>query len=356
MMEDGRRNVLVGLFVLLGLVALGTLIVLFGQGPTWLVRGGTYPLHITFEQGSGISAGTQVTLKGLAIGRVESIDMINMDKLDQGVDVLVAIEQRFQLPLDTTARTTEPVLGQGRPPIEILPGPSGSGTLAPGATISGSIRTAMDSIFPANIVDTFTLAANQIGDAAEALTPVLEELKPLLEARTPEEVDRPGGPAGNLTSAMARLDASLRHFNEILGDPTLKSRIEDSIANLHKMSERGLGVMDDIETAAREGRAAMTDARGLVTNADQSLARMESQLQSLVRSTVDSLGKIDTLLDHLNVVGQSMSSGQGTVGRLMMDDRVYESLLITIERLSETVEEFRALAQEWREGKVKVGL
>ena len=53
-MEEQRRNLLVGLFVLVGIVAACTLIVLFGQAPTWIMHGDTYPLHVHFDEITGV--------------------------------------------------------------------------------------------------------------------------------------------------------------------------------------------------------------------------------------------------------------------------------------------------------------
>src|SRR5262249_13720221 len=41
-MAESRRNLMVGAFVLFGLVSLGTLVLLIGRGPSWLFAGKTY--------------------------------------------------------------------------------------------------------------------------------------------------------------------------------------------------------------------------------------------------------------------------------------------------------------------------
>lgn len=356
-MAEGRRNLMVGVFVLAGVAALATLIVLFGRGPTWLVRGGTYPVYVRFDHAGGIREGTLVTVQGITIGRVEGVDVADLKRLDAGVEVLVAIESQYVLPQGATAQTTEPVLGQGRPPIELLVrGLEGQPPLQAGASITGVTRSAIDTIFPPGIVATFDTTARQIGDAADALTPVLEELEALLAARSPSDVDRPGGLQGNLTTALSRLDALLKHFNEVLGDPAVKSQLRDAIANLHAMSDKGTKVMSDLEAAAGDGRELMADARQLVSRADQTLITVDTRVTEVAQASVNGLDKIDQFMDHLNVIGAQVSSGQGNVGRLLMDSKLYEALQITVERLSLTVEEFRALIAEWRAGKIRVAL
>ena len=138
-MEETRRNLWVGIFVVLGMAALGTLIVIFGRGPTWLVRGGTYPLHIHFDWVADIRPGNLVNVKGITVGRVEHVGLLDAKRFDAGVDVCVAIESQYWLPEGSRALTTESVLGQGRPPIEIIPGPMDAEPLAPGASIKGRV-------------------------------------------------------------------------------------------------------------------------------------------------------------------------------------------------------------------------
>ena len=95
----------------------------------------------------------------------------------------------------------------------------------------------IESLLPQDIRFTFESDA-QVGEAAEALTPVLTDMHDLPRDAA-SEVDRIGGPQGNLASAVARIDAAAKHLNEVLGDPAVKSQLRETIANAHKMSEDG---------------------------------------------------------------------------------------------------------------------
>jgi ABC-type transporter Mla subunit MlaD len=363
-MQEMQRNVMVGVFALLGLVALGTLIVVFGQGPAGLVAGGTYPLHIHFDEVVDIREGNQVMVKGLSIGRVVSVSMLTPTERTPtdsiavgsvtGVDVVVAIENRYRLPEGSRAQTTEPVLGQGRPPIIIFPGPADAPHLSPNASLPGEMRAAIDQFFPPGVVSTLETSARQIGNAAEALTPVLVEFEDLIKRRTPAEVDE-AGLTGNLSTAVARLDASLKHFNDVLGDPTVKSQVREAVANFHDISERGQRVVEEFETTAADFRAFIADGRKFIATLDKSAGNIEGQVRDLTLAMTDSLDRMDTLLDHIIVVAAHTSSGKGTVGQLFMDDKLHASLVFSVEQLSQAIEEFRALVAEWREGKVRVG-
>ncbi len=372
-MEETRRNLMVGIFVLVGLGALATLIILFGQAPTWLATGNTYLLHVHFDEASGIREGNMVTAKGIEIGRVDRVDLQRTEPLEQppgmrpvpgellvgrevGVDVVLAIKKQYLIPKGSEAISTEPMLGQGRPPIEIIPGPAGAEALSEGATMQGKIRRAIDSIFPSGVVSTFETTARQIGDAAEALTPVLDELKDIFEPRAPGKVDLPGGPQGNMSSAVARFDTALKNINDVLGEGETKNQLRETVANVHEMSENGKKVVTDLQAAAADAREFVAEGRKVAAKADQTLTNLDGQVTDVARKTMDGLDRADRFLDYLNIVGEQVTSGKGNVGQLFMDSKLYEALSFTAERLGLAIDDARALIAEWRQGRIKVAL
>ncbi len=355
MLDETRRNVWVGLFVLAGVGALGALVLLFGQAPTTFFQGRTYEIKAHFDQVADIRPGNLVTARGITIGRVSSVDLRDPSRFDAGVEVSLAIDKRYRIPTGSSALTTEKVIGQGRPPIEILPGPADAVALEDGATIQGKVRGGLESLFPGAVVQSLETAAVQIGSAAEALTPVLREMETLMRQRSPAVVDA-GAEQGNVSSAVARLDASLKHFNEVLGDPTVKSQLRETVSNLYEMTERGKKVMGDVEAAATDGKALMSDMKNLVARADTSLQNIDQRVNEIGRGTTDALGKASNFFDELHTVSKPVTSGEGNLGRLFMDARLYDSLLITTDRMAMAIEELRLLIAEWRQGRVKIAL
>jgi ABC-type transporter Mla subunit MlaD len=369
-MEETRRNLMVGIFVLVGLGALATLIILFGQAPTWLATGNTYTLHVHFDEVSGIREGNMVTAKGIEIGRVDRVDLQRPPPLERpkgapgevfvgrnvGVDVELAIKTQYLIPKGSVAQATEPMLGQGRPPIEIIPGPSEAEALPPGSYIDGTVRRAIDSIFPSGVVTTFETTARQIGDAAEALTPVLDEMKQLLQPLAPTKVDQPGGPQGNLSSAVARFDTALKNINDVLGEGETKNQLRETVANVYDMSEHGKKVVSDLQAAATDAREFVAEGRKVAAKANETLTNLDGRVTDIARKTMDGLDRADRFLDYLNTVGEQVASGKGTIGELFMNGKLYDALTYTTERLGLAIEDARAMIAEWRQGKIKVAL
>jgi phospholipid/cholesterol/gamma-HCH transport system substrate-binding protein len=70
-MERTRVNIAVGLFLVLGILALGYLSVKLGR--ISLFGGGSYPVLVEFPSVGGLKAGSSVEIAGVEIGRVDSI-------------------------------------------------------------------------------------------------------------------------------------------------------------------------------------------------------------------------------------------------------------------------------------------
>lgn len=355
-MSHSRQNFWVGAFVLLGLGALGVMIVLFGQLPTWISSGNTYPINIRFETIAGVREGTVVTLAGKRIGRVSAVDFANLERIDLGVRVVVAVERQYRLPKNCRAVTSEAIFGVGRPPIEIVVDVPSAETLAPGAEITGHTISAVNSIFPMAVVDTFKTSATQIGEAAGALKPVLDDMHEILVQRRASQVDVPGGKAGNLSSAMERLDSSLRHLNEVLGDPETKGRLREAIENIHAMTEDGKAAASDLKQFASDAREVGTEFRALTQQAGRTLENMDKRIDNVARGLTDDLEKAGRILDVFSVAAGKIRRGEGTIGKLIGDDRLFESMVLTFRRFTEMVVEMKVLVKKWQEGKIKVAL
>jgi phospholipid/cholesterol/gamma-HCH transport system substrate-binding protein len=348
-MHEVRRNFLVGLFVLLGLLAAATLAVLLGRQTALGTPANAYVINIRFPSAYGIREGTRVLLGGIEVGRALGVDFVDPDRVELGVTVRAVFDEGRRIRAGTRAQATEPGLGMGYPPVILEPGPPDAPWLASGASIEGGVSGAMDSLIPPELTNTIEKAARQIGTASEALQPVLVDMHEILQKRSPESVDQPGGAQGNLSSAMARLDESLKHVNTVMGDEGTQSKLREAVENLHQMTADGKVLAADLRTAA-------ADARTLIAQLQTTAQRTDEQIAAVARSLTTDLELAAQFLTQLNEIAERANRGEGTLGKLVTDEALYEAMTLTFRRLAETVEEFRLLAKEWQQGKIKVSL
>jgi len=73
-MERTRVHVAVGVFVLIGLMALGYLSIKLGR--VSILGGGAYEITADFPSVGGLKAGSTVEIAGVEIGRVEAINLV----------------------------------------------------------------------------------------------------------------------------------------------------------------------------------------------------------------------------------------------------------------------------------------
>ena len=105
------------------------------------------------------------------------------------------------------------------------------------------------------------------------------------------------------------------------------------------------------------------EAQTLVKHTTKTMDNID-QTTMQVNNTVSSIGKnIQTVTDEmavdlkkLGVIFQNASEGKGTMGRLLNDPRLYETLTDTSERLGKAVDEFKKLTAQWQEEGVKMEL
>lgn len=362
-MQETRRNVMVGLFVLCGLGALAAIVLLFGRGPAWMLGSRTYAVYVDFrapsgepQAATGVRNGTLVTVFGKEIGRVARVSFVDESQVHLGVRVELAIETGFRLPEGSRVKTIEPGLGMGRPPLEIVPGPQGAPPLAAGATVPGEMTTAMESLIPPSIVTTVETTARQLGEAAAAMTPVLQDVHEMIRPRTAAEVDQPGGPPGNLATAASRLDSTLKHFNDVLGDPEIKSNVRLTIDNFRQISEDGKSTAATIRTAADDARTAVASFRSFADEGRASLSKLDGHVERIANGTLDVLRPMAGAATEMQTTLRDVNAGEGTLGRLIRDNRLYEAMVLTMGRLAETIEEARLLIKEWQKGRIKVAL
>ncbi|PYN79972.1 MAG: outer membrane lipid asymmetry maintenance protein MlaD [Candidatus Rokuibacteriota bacterium] len=115
-MERSRVNIAVGIFVILGIVALGYLSIQLGQ--VSFLGGRGYPVTVDFPSVGGLKAGSAVEIAGVEIGRVDSIGLV-----DYQARVTLRVHTGIKLQEDSIASIkTKGLIGEKY--IRISPGGS----------------------------------------------------------------------------------------------------------------------------------------------------------------------------------------------------------------------------------------
>lgn len=304
----------VGLFSVLVIVILGFMTFKVG-GLSWVKEEGNR-YHIYFKNIAGLDNKTKLKIAGVDAGFIEKIN------LEKGM-AKVTVRVQKGIPLYSDASASIKATGLlGDKYLDIKPGLT-EPALKDGDTIQYAVE----------IVD--------IDDLVRKLSKVSENVSTLMtslnEAFGTEEAKR------SLRETVTNLSHITANLNETIqvNDEKLRN-VLDSIktltASLNDLVEKNREPITDTVGNLREFSANLkTDGPELIANlnkATRELKEMVEENKPAVKSTVESLDRITKQIDQ----------GEGTLGKLVKDERLYENINKAAEGVDKTfgaMERFR---------------
>ena len=125
-MEKTKLELVVGAFVLVGILCLGYLSIKLGK--LEMVGGDVYEVEAQFNSASGLKPGTAVEIAGVEVGRIRGITLI-----EDRAKVILAVNSTVKLYTDTIASIkSRGIIGEKF--LSLSPG-GGGDPLKPGDTI-----------------------------------------------------------------------------------------------------------------------------------------------------------------------------------------------------------------------------
>lgn len=351
-MKEASRNALVGLFVLGSLASLAALMVMFGEKPSWL-GGQQWELKITdLREIRGINEGTPVLLNGVEIGRVARLEFKDVDRPGKGVVVICSIKERYSVPKRSRAKLFGATLGLGGGSIHIVVEPTADMEALPkdAAIIEGEPASLFNEIITKEFTDSIERTVDHIGNLAAAATPVAENLDRLLKQRTIAEVSQPGaaqaGVVSNLSTLVERLDVLVADVDSVLGDEHVQADVKAAVRDLKDATEH---IKHTAETWNRESVRLSTNLNDGIDRTEANLDRSFDKLSSVLQNLDDSTKR-------LSVVMEGVAKGEGTLGLLARDPRLYEEGVLALQRLADLIESIRRITGKVeRDGYFTVG-
>lgn len=355
-MSESVRNLGVGLFVVVAFVALGLLMVWFGEAPRWLGQA-EWMLRITdVRELRGVAEGAPVYMNGVEVGRVSALEFENRDRPDLGAVIVARIRNQFSVPHKCFAAVYGATLGLGTGRVELiiigLPGGEVMTSKTPPeqAQIRGEMRSMFAEIIRQDFVDSLHRTIDQIGDLTEEWAPVGGNLSKLLESRSIADVGAPGaaemGRTPNISTVVERIDVFIAHLNTLLGDGDVQNEVKAIVA--------------DLQSAAQSLKDTLTlwqsETRKLADNVNVGIDKTEENLDRSFTKMNGVLEKLDDGARSLAVVLGEVEAGRGTIGRLSRDERLYESAVLAFDRLGEALSTLnRILGKVEEDGYITIG-
>ena len=344
-MSDRGRNIVVGMFVLLGLIVLGLLIVQFKTTVSYFSGRQDYYIEIKADQTASVLPGQTVHMNGYPIGEIKSIRLA--DDPRKGVIIRACIHQKYSIPKDV--ETVSIYQGQIGPPfIQIRVLPSHSDKMLD--KTPGEVVKTLRADIPADAFSQISGLAGELRPSMKELGPALskigalaENLNNLLvgpEAGEPGTPGEPGAAGPNLQGLAQQLSETLNNINAVIGDEENRENLKQSLAKLNQAG-----------TSACE---ALQELKDFVAQARQGTLEVSMQLRNAAQGVIGNSEQISKLLEQLNKAAEQINQGQGTAGKILYDPKLYEEMLSATENLNEAVQTFRNLLNKWNQEGMKV--
>jgi phospholipid/cholesterol/gamma-HCH transport system substrate-binding protein len=284
---------------ILTVIAVGGLIYALRSVEKGILKGGdNYSVYAILDNVLGIAERSRVVMAGIEIGYIESIEL-----LDARARVNLRILKSVPLYRDATiAKISESMLGDKL--IDISPGKDTLHPLPDGGQI-------------VNIFEEkdFTALFRDMGDITQDIRSVTQSLR-----KTFGEIDRDG----SLGAVMRRTTEISENVAELTA--SLNESFKRGSHNIEQILEDVAGVTagtrrqyQEILTNIKDVTA---DMKTLLTNLNNIVGRGEEDWKESVGGVKETIQRINQTLENMDNITRKVNEGQGTLGRLVNDDRV----------------------------------
>lgn len=340
-MQNRTRDIFVGLTAIAGVICVAVLMFLFGYIPKFLEPG--YIVHVHFAQAGGLNSSSRVIMDGVDIGRLIKLDLQTPPK--RGVDMTAQIRSDYNIPKNVRVTVASKLLG-GSPALafytheltddqmsDYLP-KDGTAVLdgqieSMLADVTKKLQTYMD---PA--LSKLTQVADDFSELSKQWTQVGTNIAQLTAPRSLDEVNA-GEAQANINTLIARADqrmaelkSTIDHINQLVGDDQLKNNINTMLKQT-------------TDTAAQWEKTAL-DTQKRADEVTRKLYAVADDMSATIRSS--------------KILIDKAATGDGTVGKLFNDPKLYNNLNETVERLNAAIDEIKLMIQKIKAEGVNVNL
>lgn len=250
--------------------------------------------YVQYDNVEGLMASAPVTINGLVVGKVTSIELNNVTGKLQ---VELQIKSDFPISKSSVVSIYEPGLIGGKQ-IMITPNLEDINPAESGSRLEGAIKPGLTSL----VAERLTPLQEKVEKMVVTADALLTNINTILDAKTKE----------NLKSTIANLDATLAEFkvatktvNEMLADN--KGKINTTMNNIDKASANFSKISDSLSKV----------------NINKTVKTLEQTLASVDKIMTD------------------VQAGKGTMGKLMKDETLYTNFTKTSKELELLLQDVR---------------
>lgn len=335
-MNERGRNIAVGLTALAGMVGLGVTLMLFGYAPSILLR--EYPVTVYLPDSGGLSAGSRVRMHHIDIGRIESVRLD--EPAQRGVIVDARISREYLIPAGASARIEQSSLlgGSASLIIDLSAVPEDQ---------SAMLSTDGDAIIRGQAPR--SIQESVIAGMTPVLQPVVDEIRTLSATWT-----QVGQRIAVLVGEVEEGDTQVVTVRQTL------AQLDEQLAQISRVVEGVNAIVNDeafqrnVKQAAADISGAAGDVAEVAEAANETLTQIQQQTQRITAQTVAVADDLSRLVRAANQTVDSVNAGDGSLGRLLRDPTLYNSLRDAAQRADAAIAELENLLEKFQEEGVPI--
>jgi phospholipid/cholesterol/gamma-HCH transport system substrate-binding protein len=311
-----RRDIVVGLFVIIGLVSLGWMIFQFQDLPAAISHLESFQVYVQFASAPGLETDTPVRFCGYQIGRVTQVmapeiktDRRTNQKYHQTVCVLSINKKYVNIPSNVEVKLMTRGLGSSYLELKEDPAKLPAPPLDPNRPETQFLVNGM-------------LLQGSTGMTSEFF---------------PEESQK------KLDDLIQGIGRFVANANDILGDPNNKMNIQGSLAHFSDATRNAAVAMESAQKLMEQAIRTLDEFKTLAVTGTGSLKSTDVQVERVVTALVNTSSELGRAMTELRLALEKANQGQGTVGHLVNDAKLYESLLESTDQLNRLLKDLQSL-------------
>jgi phospholipid/cholesterol/gamma-HCH transport system substrate-binding protein len=338
-MNDRSLKFWVGVMVVSTVLSTGILILWLGNEPAMFRP--TYTLCIDFEDAPSIMQNTPIRKSGILIGRVNSVELLRAG----GVRLTVGIHKDVDLPANVQCRVYQNAfLGDAEVEFFLPPGEAAAeASLAPDSVLKG-VKSPDALTAVTNLEKRLSGAIGTVSEASDKLGATLGKVNGMIDNNR-EHID----------SIIKQMDETLKlvhnsseFTNDLLSNTDFRKNLKTEVEQLPQTLADTRATIADLRTTMQRVTKAMDQVEDNIHNVTKFTTSLGEDGPSILQAMDRSAGRLDTVLGELEGFSKSINSRDGSLGKLVKDDEMYERLNQTIRNVEEITYRLKPIINDAR--------
>ncbi len=329
-MEERRQQFTVGVLVF-GMMLVTGLLILMNSDFSWSPWRKQYQLQVLVPQAPGVSPDTPVRRRGILIGRVAEVD-----DTDEGALLTININEEKHVKTNEVARVQTSLIGDSV--IEFTPaGPSaGAEVVQPGGPPLRGMYNPSPIDLIANLQGDLKQTIVSLGEAGNEVAKLANQLNAVFGEQDVERISRL---ISSLEEASNNFASVMANADDVLGDEVFKTQLKEGLRQFPSVISDAKEIFQVLEIAVRSADENLKNLQGLTGP----LGERGPEIVDSIEAGADNLSE---LLGEAALLAKNLNRQDGTIGKLIYDDELYQKLVGTVTQASTAISDVRMMIND----------